>query len=67
MGSFIFEVYSGHPPFFTVDNKRMISRIVCKDFYYIIFLVDSEPDYKELSDDVAVKDLVQKLLNKDPV
>ena len=29
-GCLLFELVTGMPPFFTVDTKRMISRILCK-------------------------------------
>ena len=38
-----------------------------KSLYVDVLTLDAEPDYKGLSDDPTVKDLIQKLLIKDPV
>ena len=47
----------------------MISRIVCKcllNYQCGFYFLDSEPDYKMITDP-SLKDLLQKLLIKDPI
>ncbi|CDW79255.1 ph-protein kinase domain containing protein [Stylonychia lemnae] len=55
LGCLIYEVVTGSPPFFNLDMKRLASRIIYTD-----------PDYKKI-DDENLKDLIKKLLSKDPL
>lgn len=46
LGCFLFELAAGVPPFFNVDSKRQISKIICKHSYITHSPIDTEPDYK---------------------
>eukprot|EP00347_Sterkiella_histriomuscorum_P010763 403375011 len=55
LGCFIYEIVTGSPPFFNLDIKRLSTKIIYTD-----------PNYK-IIDDQDLKDLIQKLLTKDPI
>lgn len=44
LGCLLFEMETGVPPFFNVDSKRLITRILCKLLLQSHSL-DTEPDY----------------------
>lgn len=41
LGCLLYEMETGNPPFFSVDSKRLITRILCKSFLSITFQIPS--------------------------
>lgn len=69
LGCLVYEILTGNPPFFALDPKRLTQKIICKlpnkDIKLTDF-IDTDPDYKVLSD-IDAKSLIQGLLQKDPL